>query len=207
MTSAQILSGSGVEGPALSATGRVQAAKAADAVYRIGRDTWERLPKAGRIVASPIVRAQETATAIGRRVGLPVETDARVREIDFGEWEGLTADQAIERDGDAILRWQDGDVAAPGGESISDVVVRGGEFLASLAAAYASDPPARVGAIVVVSHAVAIKALVGAATGIPAGKVSRIWPIPASLTIVQLRVSRAGALAEAHVLCIGAPTD
>jgi len=207
MTSAQLLSGSGVDGPPLSAAGRVQAAKAADAIYRIGRGTWERVPKASRIVASPMARTQETAATIGRRLGVKVETDERVREIHFGDWEGLTAEQTIERDGDAILRWQDGDVAAPGGESIADVVARAREFLDSLAAAHAHLPTAADGAIVVVSHAVAIKALVGAAMGFPTDRVSRIWPIPASLTIVQLRVTPTGELAEAHTLCIGAPTD
>lgn len=203
------LSGSGVPGPGLSAAGKVQAAKAADAVYRIGRDTWERVPKVTRVLASPMVRTQETAAAIGRRLGLSVDTDERLREVDFGTWEGLTAEEVIERDGDAILRWQDGLVRPPGGESISDVAERGRALLADLAAEHAATPGAldAPATVVAVSHAVAIKAAVGAAMGFPVDRASRVWPVPASLSIVQIRVLPSGEIGDAHLLCLGAPVE
>lgn len=203
------LSGSGGPGPGLSAAGKIQAAKAADAVYRIGRDTWERVPKATRVLASPMVRTQETAQAIGRRLGLVVETEDRLREVDFGTWEGLTAEEAIERDGDAILRWQDAQVRPPGGESIADVAARGRAWLEDAARHHAGSPgsvdaPATV---VAVSHAVAIKATVAAAMGFPLDRASRVWPVPASLSIVQMRVLPTGEIGDAHLLCLGAPVE
>lgn len=48
-----------------------------------------------RAVSSDLSRAVETARAI--RGGLFVETDARWREFDFGEWEGLTWEQIVQR--------------------------------------------------------------------------------------------------------------
>ena len=207
MTATHVLSGSSVSGPSLNSDGRIQAAKAADAVYRIGRDTWERVARPSRIIASPMVRTQETAAAVGRRIGAHVETDARVREVDFGQWEGITAEQAIARDGDAILRWQDGDVPAPDGESIADVFARTRSFLDDLAADHARSGGAKAQSVVVVSHAVAIKSALGAAMGFPVHAASRMWPLPASLSIVQLRVTPDGTFTEGHVLCIGAPTD
>jgi broad specificity phosphatase PhoE/ribonuclease HI len=203
------LSGSGVPGPGLSAAGKVQAAKAADALYRIGRDTWERVPKVTRVIASPMVRTQETAQAIGRRLGLVVATDERLREVDFGTWEGLTAEEAIDRDGDAILRWQDAEVRPPHGESIADVAARGKSLLVSLAAEHAQTPGAMdtPQTIVAVSHAVAIKATVGAAMGFPLERASRVWPVPASLSIVQMRVLPSGEIGDAHLLCLGAPVE
>ncbi len=207
MTATHVLSGSSVPGPALNGQGRIQAAKAADAVYRIGRETWDRAVPASRIIASPMVRTQETAAAVGRRIGTHVETDARVREVDFGDWEGITAEEAIARDGDAILRWQEGEVAAPGGESIRDVYVRTRGFLEELAAQHAAGGGTRSQTVVVVSHAVAIKAAVGSTLGFPPDSAARMWPLPASLSIVQLRVTPEGELAEGHLLCMGAPTD
>src|SRR5674536_205599 len=80
--------GSGVPGPGLTAAGRVHAAQAADLTFRIGRTLWDDLPHPGQLVASPMVRAKETAAAVGRRLGLPVEVEPAFAECDFGEWEG-----------------------------------------------------------------------------------------------------------------------
>lgn len=209
MTATHRLSGSGVPGPGLNSTGRIQAAKAADAVYRIGRDTWERVPKVSRVIASPMVRTQETAAALGRRLGLHVETDERLKEIDFGTWEGLTPEETIERDGRQILLWQDASVRAPEGESIADVGARGLAWVQDLARAHAADPASEHTAVSIaaVSHAVAIKATIGAVMGFPLERASRVWPLPASLSIVQVRVTPQGEVGDAHLFCLGAPVD
>lgn len=208
MTVAHLLSGGGVVGPPLNAAGRVQAAQAADAVYRVGRDTWAPLAPVTRILASPMQRAQDTAAALGRRLGLSVEVDERAREVEFGQWEGLTAQGAFDRDGDAIRLWDEGEIRAPGGESLTDVVARMGAFVRALcseqAVACATDDVPRT--LAIVSHSVAIKSLVAAAMGFPPGSVARIWPLPASLTLLQLRVTPDGELWDAHLLALGVPS-
>ena len=54
------------------------------------------------IVSSDLGRAVETASALAAACGLEVATDARLREVNVGSWEGLTmddlADQAPELD-------------------------------------------------------------------------------------------------------------
>lgn len=208
MTITHALSGSGVPGPALNAAGRVQAAKAADAVHGIGRRSWLSLATASRVLASPMVRTQETAAAIGRRLGVHVETDARLKEVDFGRWEGLTGHEVAAAEGDAIHAWRFGEIAAPGGESMGDVAERMTDLLQSLAAAHAaqaeSEPAERTW--VLVSHAVAIKSAVGAAMAMPRSTWGSLWPLPASLTILQLRVTPGGEVVETHLHCLGAPT-
>jgi broad specificity phosphatase PhoE len=47
------------------------------------------------IYASDLVRAFETATIVAEPHGLAVRKDARLREFDFGEWEGLTWDEIV----------------------------------------------------------------------------------------------------------------
>ena len=49
-----------------------------------------------RIISSPLGRAVETATILAARIDADVETDDRLKELDYGEWEGLTVDE-IER--------------------------------------------------------------------------------------------------------------
>ncbi|MFW2514510.1 histidine phosphatase family protein [Demequina sp. SO4-13] len=210
MTASHALSGSSQEGPPLNSQGRIQAAKAADAVYRIGRRSWERVPQVTRVLASPMARTQETAAAIGRRIGAHVETEVRVREIDFGEWEGLSADEIEDHEGEALHRWMSGEIPAPGGEAIPQVGARFDEFLVEAAADHArqcaegKDVPR---AWAVTSHAVAIKSAVALSLGVPADSWMHLWPSPASITLLQLRVLPDGTISSRHVLAIGVPTD
>lgn len=210
MTITRNFSGGQVDGPGLNAAGRVQAAKAADAVYAIGRKSWMKFPRVSRVFASPLTRTQETGAAVARRLGVHVETEPLLREVEFGSWEGLTAEQIVLRDGDAVHRWRFGEVPAPGGESFDDVGRRLDEALRGLAAEHArlsaaGDDVERAWSAV--SHAVAIKCAVGVSLGIEKRSWGAMWPEPASLTILQLRVSHEGEIIERHLMCLGAPTS
>ncbi|HTG38758.1 histidine phosphatase family protein [Sphingomonas sp.] len=78
------------------------------------------------LIASDLRRARRCADAIGTPV-----VDARWRELDFGDWDGLAA---AEIDADALGRfWQDPDHhAPPGGERWSALVERVGAAIAAL---------------------------------------------------------------------------
>ncbi|WP_159449243.1 histidine phosphatase family protein [Demequina sp. NBRC 110055] len=209
MTVTHALSGSGEVGPSLNSAGRVQAAKAADAVYRIGRKDWDRVPHVSRVFASPMTRTQETGGAIGRRVGAHVETEERVREVHFGDWEGLTGAEITRREPENMRLWGLGDHRAPGGESLHDVGLRMNAFIEDAARQHASlcaegSDDARAWAVA--SHAVAIKTAVAISLGMPVHGWARMWPQPASLTLLQLRVREDGTIAERHLLAFGVPT-
>ena len=83
------------------------------------------------IFASDLSRAIETARIVAQPHHLPVRIDARVREFDFGAWEGLTWPEIVERWPE--FRDQGATMAklyAPdGGERFEDVCVRVGAFL------------------------------------------------------------------------------
>ncbi len=68
--------------------------------------------------ASPQLRAIETAEIIAKKLGLgEVSTDEGLREIDVGEWTGLTIDAVESRWGDELKAWRAGELdAPPGGE-------------------------------------------------------------------------------------------
>jgi broad specificity phosphatase PhoE len=174
-------SGGGVPGPHLTAHGRVQAAHAADLVHRIGRELWQDIPRATTIVASPMVRAQETATVISRRLGRPITTDSRLAEANFGDWEGLTAAQIDETWPGHLRAWHEtGSTPIPGGgESIEMCGERLGEAMGS----YIADGVGRT--IVIVSHAVSLRTVIGRAFGGPSSQWHRIRIAPASVSIIQ----------------------
>lgn len=70
----------------LSEEGRAQARRLAG---RLRDDPFD------VIYASDLSRAVETAAIVAKPHGLAVRTDPRLREFDFGEWEGLTWDEIV----------------------------------------------------------------------------------------------------------------
>ena len=92
-----------------------------------------------KYVSSPLKRARETMEIVRATLGLQVhdyEIDARLIEIAYGEWEGLTL-QEIEMRNASVLsarerdKW---DFAPPGGESYRELADRIGSWYNSLAA-------------------------------------------------------------------------
>ena len=51
------------------------------------------LPPVARVVASPLARCARLAERLAEARGLEVAWDARLRELDFGSWEGLRWDR------------------------------------------------------------------------------------------------------------------
>jgi len=70
------------------------------------------------IYASDLSRSLTTADAIGRAFALSPVTVPELREIDFGEWEGLSWQEIESRDRVYTCRWSEAypDLPAPGGE-------------------------------------------------------------------------------------------
>ena len=131
----------------------------AEAMADLLGDLVERGPPAEwRLVASPSGRAQATARAISRRLGLPIELDERLIEIGCGEWEGrLRSDVAASHP--ELFATREWFFAAPGGETYEDVFARVSDWLAE----QAPEPERR---IIAVSHGVAGRLLRGAYAGL-----------------------------------------
>jgi broad specificity phosphatase PhoE len=85
-----------------------------------------------RIISSPMARALETAQTLAR--GRPVEIDDRLRELDYGRWEGLDYAEIDARDPELRARWEadPAGTCSPGGECGNDVAARARSFLAWL---------------------------------------------------------------------------
>lgn len=96
-----------------------------------------------RIVSSPMLRALETAQTIA--TGRPVEVDDRLRELDYGRWEGLTYEEIEARDPELRAHWESDPATthSPGGESGDEVAARALSFLVDLLTVECGSPATR----------------------------------------------------------------
>ena len=151
-----------------------------------------------RVVASPLQRAVETARLIVP--GREPETDARLLEMDYGAWEGLTYEQVTARDGPARQLWEadPASLACPGGESGNDVAARVRSFLeAAIDGAEADTADHR---ILVVGHSTTDRILLCVALGVPVRDFRRRFvQDPANLTVIRFAGAR-GTGAQALVV-------
>jgi probable phosphoglycerate mutase len=90
-------------------------------------------------VASPLIRARQTMELMRVALGLEpkqYEMDERLLEIAFGEWEGLTYRDVIERDSTVVERRETDKwgFIPPAGESYAQVAMRVGQWADSLTA-------------------------------------------------------------------------
>ena len=154
----------------LSQLGEADAAAAARHLAARGIDV---------IVASPLQRTRQTAAAVAELLGVPVEVDRDLRELDFGGWEGLTGDEAQAKSPLAYRRWRESvDVRAPGGESVTDVAARVERARTRILERHAGKT------VLVVSHVTPIKLLLAGGLGAGPEIVHRVFLEAASLSTV-----------------------
>jgi broad specificity phosphatase PhoE len=89
----------------------------------------------GAVFSSPLVRARQTAEIIGAAVGLPVSTIEGLRELDVGELDGRSDDEAWRLHDEVYHAWLAGrtDVAFAGGESLPVLLDRFAEAMRHVA--------------------------------------------------------------------------
>jgi len=91
----------------------------------------------GACFCSPLQRCTATARAAVAGLSLQPELDPDLREVDFGEWDGLSFPDIAGRDAAAVDRWArfEPGFRFPGGESIADFTRRIGAAAERMAAA------------------------------------------------------------------------
>ena len=120
----------------LNERGRKQAVRSG----KILRDLFAREGRAAAdygYVSSPLMRAKVTMELVRGTLGLAPEdyqVDARLAEISFGDWEGLTYQDVLKRDKDVVEKrerdkWL---FRPPGGETYEEVAARVGAWYATI---------------------------------------------------------------------------
>lgn len=102
------------------------------------------------VYSSPLSRAVKTAEAIARHFDLSVQTHPSLIDIDYGEWQGLTPDEARTRWPEQVDQWYNHpeQVHIPGGETLDDLHTRAMQTVKELASRYSGQT------IVLVGHTV-----------------------------------------------------
>jgi len=138
----------------LNRTGQRQAAAVARVLQR---DTVQ------AIIASDLLRAQETARVIAVPLQLTVDLDSRWREMAFGDWEGLPYDVLQHRHPKRLAAWYDDplQVAPPNGETLTHVANRVRAAWHDLRARYANQTA------LLVAHGGPLRILLCLALGLP----------------------------------------
>jgi probable phosphoglycerate mutase len=110
--------------------------------------------------SSPLCRAQETAEVIGTAIGLPVQLEDKLVELNAGVFQGHLWDDLADRFPEDVARWRSGDVdfQIPGGESRRQLAERGRHALGFL-----SVRPVR--SMIIVAHGGVLTAALGLLVG------------------------------------------
>jgi len=112
-----------------------------------------------------------------------LRTDARLRELHFGAWEGLTYDEVQRGYADTLTAWEADPVrtAPPGGETLAQLGERVGAVLAEL-----SDQPSSERTVLLVAHRGSLRVLLCLALGRPLEARWQFRLEPASLSELSL---------------------
>ncbi|MXQ13375.1 histidine phosphatase family protein [Microvirga makkahensis] len=150
----------------LSARGIEQAKRAAE-FFSSG-------PPPDLVVSSDLSRAQRTAELLGFS---SFDLDARLREMDLGDWTGRWIEQIEASDKDAYRNWRLGSFTPPMGESWKDFCVRVGAALDDALARSQGDA-------VIVAHEGVVRAACNVLIGLTPLSLSPITP--AAITIFDV---------------------
>lgn len=138
---------------------------------RVGaRALGERLAGVGltRVISSPLERALDTARLVCP--GMEPETDDRLMEADYGDWEGMPTDDVDSRWLELRARWEadPASVPYPNGESGLDVARRVRSLLGDLVAWDRSlGDPGADHRVLLVGHATTNRVLLAVALDVP----------------------------------------
>lgn len=135
---------------------------------------WSRDAGLTHIYVSPLQRARDTAAAAQLSTGLVATVEPRLREVSFGQAEGLTAAEQAERfpDVHAAFLADPGENPLPGGESGREAVKRARPALDEISAA--CGPDARV---LIVAHNTLFRLLLCDLLGVSLGGYRRLFPV------------------------------
>lgn len=137
--------------------------------------------KISAIYSSDLGRAVETARQIADPRGLQVITRPGLREMHFGEWEGLTFKEIRQRYGDLLKQWWANpmDMAVPGGEGLSSLAPRVAHALREIVEKHMGEQ------VAVVCHGGPIRCLVATVLNMDLNKYWKIRQDNAALSILD----------------------
>ena len=181
LTETRKISGGDGENPDLSELGNKDADEVALELTRVGTSgAFSFLAKPVAVIHSPVKRAAQTASKIGQKLGAELVELADLREIGFGDWDGLTNEEIFVGHETQYQAWRGSyDVAPPNGESLKDFDVRVNRSLDFILEKFAGKT------VVVVAHVMPIRGLLRIANDASVAGYWRVDLGPASISIAR----------------------
>ncbi|PZU97027.1 MAG: histidine phosphatase family protein [Leptolyngbya sp.] len=137
------------------------------------------------IFASPMKRTIATAMPLSQVAGVNVQLRNGLKEINYGQWEGLTADYVRENFSDDYLQWLTEPAWNPptGGESSVQIASRASLVMAEIEENFSE------GNVLVVSHKATIRIILCSLLGMDVGRYRNRIELPvASVSLVRFGV-------------------
>ena len=139
------------------------------------------------VLCSPLRRALETAKPPAEASGLEPKTDERLRELDFGEWEGKTLAEIREEDPESVRLFEDSaEHGFPGGEPLHAGAGRMLEVFADLHRSHAGLT------VLVVAHNTLLRLGLCRMLGVPLGDYRRRLPRVVNAAVSEVRFGEGG---------------
>lgn len=135
------------------------------------------------IFVSPLRRTIETAKPICERTGVPMQLKDELKEIAYGQWEGLQPSEVDRKFHDAYVRWLTDPAwnAPPDGEKGVDIALRTWNLIHQVQQTYPT------GNVLMVSHKATIRIALCVLLGIDVGRYRDRFDMPVSaVSIVEL---------------------
>jgi broad specificity phosphatase PhoE len=145
---------------------------------------WAKTARLSGVWASTLRRAQLTAKACAEISGTPLAVNERLRELDFGEGEGLTAAEMEQRFPEALHAFRADPVAhhLPGGEDPSAAAQRFTECLHDIAGQHPD------GRVLVVAHTTVMRLALCQLIGVPLREYRRLFPFVRNCGLTEIRL-------------------
>jgi probable phosphoglycerate mutase len=151
--------------PPLNDAGRAQAAALAEQLAGDG---------IAAVHTSDLRRAAETAVIVATRLEVPLSVHAGLREIDVGEFQGLTREEIDTRWPHARALFEERGYGWRTGETLDELTARVVRAVREIAAAHAGER------VLAVGHGGTIRATLAHADGLDVVSHRRAWPGPAA---------------------------
>lgn len=158
-------------GVELDEQGRRQAANLAGRLKDITID---------RLISSPLERCRQTLAPLAGELGLTVETDDRLLEVDYGRWSGRELKDLMQEPLWRVVQAHPSAAVFPEGEGLADMSARAVDAIRGIRQSAAADQT-----VLICSHGDVIKAILADALGLHLDAFQRIVVAPSSVSMVR----------------------
>lgn len=140
------------------------------------------------VVCSPLRRAFDTASFAAEACGVELQIEDRLREIDFGEWEGRTLDEVREVDPASVEKFEQnpGEKPFPRGEPLPVAAQRALEVFYELQEKFEDQT------VLVVAHNTLIRLSLCSLLGMPLEQYRKRFPRISNVAVHEVHLSGIG---------------